>query len=234
MDISDFKSEYSIPDLGITPAVISKVMGYSHNDAPEPVLALITDVISQISCFTDVRAEYKIVDDIVFDDSTRTIKVSGITFYLKNIIYSQIKHSSEVALFICTAGNSIEAKTGNAKREKDLLLEYVYDVIGSEIAEVAASKLEAHLRKVKKNEGKNVSMRFSPGYCGWEVNEQKMLFKFFPDNYCHIALTESSFMTPVKSVSGIMGIGSYSFKTNYQCSICKDQNCIYRNRKIRG
>jgi len=38
-------------------------------------------------------------------------------------------------------------------------------------------------------------------------------------------------MKPVKSVSGIIGIGRDVKYAPYQCHACEDKNCIYRNRK---
>jgi|WetSurMetagenome_2_1015567.scaffolds.fasta_scaffold22683_3 hypothetical protein len=230
MNITDFKAEFSFSDTLITPATISRVMGYEHDDAPEPVLILINEAISNISSINDIRAEYKIFDSIELNNKEKALYISDVCFNLKSIIFKQIKESTAVALFICTAGRSLEELIRSAKKENDLLLEYVYDIIGSEIAEAAASRMEENLRSVKNNEGLNISMRFSPGYCGWEVQEQKKLFSFFPDNFCGITLSESSFMSPVKSVSGIAGIGACQYKTIYQCHICNDKYCIYRNK----
>jgi hypothetical protein len=230
MDITDFKAEFSFSDTAITPATISRVMGYEHDDAPEPVLILIKEAISNIYAISDIRAEYKIFDSIALNNKEKTLNISDICFNLKSIIFKQIKESTAMAQFICTAGRSLEELIRSAKKENDILLEYVYDMIGSEIAEAAANKMEEHLREAAQAEGLNISMRFSPGYCGWEVQEQKKLFSFFPDNFCGITLSGSSFMSPVKSVSGIIGIGSCQYKSVYQCHICNDKYCIYRNK----
>jgi len=232
MNITDFKKEFTVSDMGITPEAISRVMGYKHNDTPEPVLILIKEAISKISGFNDIRAEYKVFDNISFNSDDKSILISGKSFSLNSIIYNQVKRSTAAALFICTAGKSSDALIRSAKEENDLLLEYIYDVIGSEIAEAAASEMEEHLREAAKAGGLNISMRFSPGYCGWGLQDQKQLFSFFPGNFCGITLSASSFMSPVKSVSGIIGIGSCQYKSVYQCHICNDRNCIYRNKKM--
>ena len=113
----------------------------------------------------------------------------------------------------------------------DLLKGYVYDVIGSEVVEAAADMMQEELRKSMAASGKEITNRFSPGYCGWDVAEQHKLFSFFKDNFCGITLTESALMNPVKSVSGLIGIGRNVRFTPYQCKLCEDKNCIYRNRK---
>ena len=116
-------------------------------------------------------------------------------------------------------------------KEGDLLRGYIYDIIGSEVVESAADRMQGELRTAAAERGKTITNRFSPGYCGWEVAEQHKLFSFFRDNFCGITLTESALMNPVKSVSGIIGIGRDVKFAPYQCHRCEDNNCIYRNRK---
>jgi len=112
----------------------------------------------------------------------------------------------------------------------DLLKGYVYDVIGSEVVEAAADMMQEGLRKSMAALGKEITNRFSPGYCGWDVAEQHYLFSFFKDNFCGITLTESALMNPVKSVSGLIGIGEHVKYAPYQCHLCDDKNCIYRKK----
>jgi hypothetical protein len=117
-------------------------------------------------------------------------------------------------------------------KEGDLLRGYVYDVIGSEVVENAVDRMQGELKKTAAAEGQMITNRFSPGYCGWDVAEQHKLFSFFKNNFCAITLTDSALMDPVKSVSGLIGIGRDVNYISYQCHICDNKNCIYRNRKV--
>jgi hypothetical protein len=76
-----------------------------------------------------------------------------------------------------------------------------------------------------------ITNRYSPGYCDWNVGEQHKLFSFFPDNYCGIRLTPSALMDPVKSVSGIIGIGENVKRNDYTCRVCDMKDCIYRRSR---
>lgn len=230
MPIREYKTGYVLHQLGITPLSAGRAMGYRDVLPPEPVYSLIESSLEALSDINDIRAEYRVFEIIDFDKAEKSITVNEEIFTIKNIIFSQIKSATEVAFFITTAGATLEQLTGEARRRNDLLQEYVYDIIGSEIAEAAASGLEDHLREEAIKEGKNISMRFSPGYCGWELTDQKKFFSFFPANFCGVSLTESCLMRPVKSVSGIIGIGTGSFRKTYRCNICNDQYCIYRSR----
>ena len=155
-------------------------------------------------------------------------------FEVKPIIFSQIKKAGGAALFICTAGAGGGCESRRSMKEGDLLRGYVYDVIGSEVVENAADRMQEELRLEVAADGLKITNRFSPGYCGWDVAEQHKLFSFFPDNYCGITLTESALMNPVKSVSGLIGIGREVRYAPYKCHLCDDKNCIYRGKKSEG
>ena len=91
--------------------------------------------------------------------------------------------------------------------------------------------MQDELEAVMKEAGFSITNRYSPGSCGWPVSDQQLLFSLFPDKYCGISLSDSSLMDPLKSVSGIIGIGRNVKKTAYTCDICDIENCMYRYRK---
>jgi hypothetical protein len=207
-------------------------MGYSPGTAPAPVSDLIREVSAELMPLDDVRAEYIIIEQLKCNHGNKSIDVQGVVFEVKPIIFSQIKKAQRAALFICTAGAEVGLRSRRSMKEGDLLRGYVYDVIGSEVVENAADRMQEELRLAAAGKELKITNRFSPGYCGWDVAEQHKLFSFFPDNYCGITLTESALMSPVKSVSGIIGIGRDVIYSPYQCHLCDDKNCIYRGRKV--
>ncbi len=208
-------------------------MGYQSGTAPEPVTILINEITEELLPLGGIKAEYIIFPGIGLNREEKSLQIEGVTFNIKPIIYRQMKEADEAALFICTAGPVIGEMSRNSMKGGDLLKGYVYDVIGSEVVEAAADLMQEELRKSMSPAGKGITNRFSPGYCGWDVAEQHQLFSFFKDNFCGITLTESALMNPVKSVSGVIGIGRNVRFTPYQCKLCDDKNCIYRNRKAK-
>ncbi|HUW91980.1 MAG TPA: vitamin B12 dependent-methionine synthase activation domain-containing protein [Bacteroidales bacterium] len=226
------KFSYTFNELLPSDQLIELTMGYKAGEAPEPVSSILREVIQELSSLKDAKAEYKIFHDISLDNGEKSLTIGEAKFNLKGIIFNQIKKSDEIAIFICTAGEVIGEKSHESMKNDDLLRGYIYDVVGSEIVEAAADRLQEELKVRMAEEGKHISNRFSPGYCGWNVSEQHTLFRFYPDNYCCITLTESALMYPVKSVSGIIGIGKEIRFAPYQCKVCDDHNCIYRNRRV--
>jgi hypothetical protein len=55
--------------------------------------------------------------------------------------------------------------------------------------------------------GDSFSARYSPGFCGMDLDQQRVLFRLAPAGDIGISLLPSLFMQPLKSISGIIGLG---------------------------
>ena len=139
-----------------------------------------------------------------------------------------------VAVFVCTAGQEISSRSKKLMKEGDLLKGYVYDTFGSIAVEAAMDLIQETIRMKILVTGMNITNRYSPGYCGWDITEQKKIFSLLPDNFCGIELTDTCLMLPIKSISGIIGIGRYAKYDPYTCNLCDMQNCLFRNLHQEG
>ena len=100
-----------------------------------------------------------------------------------------------------------------------------------DLAERCADYMEQHLQQSIDKLGWHHTNRFSPGYCGWPVSEQQQLFPMFQGHTCGVSLNASSLMGPIKSISGIIGIGRNVRHLDYTCGLCDFQHCYKRHRK---
>jgi hypothetical protein len=223
--------QFDFKDLKLTVLQIEKVLGYTEENSEAHFSELIGKALKEAAEVCSIKAEYRIFDDVIFTDINKTVSVNNVTFDIKKILYGQLKKSESAAIFLCTAGEEIGKMSRRAMRSGDLLEGYIYDVVGSEIVEAAADLMQAELEKTMASEGRKITNRFSPGYCGWNVSEQHKLFQLLPGTYCGIRLTASALMDPEKSVSGMIGIGENVKHLPYNCSICDMKDCIYRRRK---
>jgi len=96
-------------------------MGYEPGIAPEPVTILTREVSDELMQMGDVRAEYRIISDIRLDHEEKSVGVGDVFFFVRPIVYRQIKDADEVALFICTAGPAIGELSRQNMKEGDLL-----------------------------------------------------------------------------------------------------------------
>lgn len=229
MNKETFRFNYS--DLNLKPSQIERILGDSKDENQVMVREMISEVLDEAGRICDIRAEYVLFDKIKFDNEKRSLEIDGIEFNIGKIIWGQLKKSESVVLFLCTAGEEIGDLSRKHIAEKDFLKGYIYDIAGSEIVEAAADLMQENLRDRMSERGMSVTNRFSPGYCGWNVTEQHNLFRLIPDNFCGISLSESALMIPIKSVSGVIGIGAGVSFRPYTCSFCDDMHCIYRRKK---
>lgn len=228
MDLKTYNIDYS--SLKLERATIEKYMGY-EGSAPEPIPEIIDSVLKLVEPFCNIRGGYRFFEHIVRDKKRHLLTIENITFRVKPIISNLIRKAEKAALFVCTAGAGISEWSKSLMAEGDLLKGYVVDVVGSEIVEQAMDRIQGLLEQEMRNEGLGITDRYSPGYCDWQVEEQQKLFTFFPENYCGIRLSESSLMYPIKSVSGIIGIGRNAERKGYTCDFCNVKDCMYRKKR---
>lgn len=219
--------EYTFGELGITARDIEAILGFEEVTLPEPFPELIEQGLTEAPFYTEIKGGYRIFEAIFIDTINNSLRIDETIFHPSKIVVTQFKKASSLVLFVCTAGAEITNYSKNIAQKGDPLLAYIFDVIGSLTVEKAMEKIDKILEKETSKKGLTISDRFSPGYCEWNVAEQQDLFRLLPENFCGISLSSSSLMSPVKSVSGIIGIGKNLKKTGYQCHWCTDKNCIY-------
>jgi hypothetical protein len=75
-----------------------------------------------------------------------------------------------------------------------------------------------------------LSARFSPGYCGMSLSQQAVLFALVAASGLKVSLLPSMLMQPLKTVSGIVGIGSQKLlePLGVPCEACDLEQCMMR------
>lgn len=144
-------------------------------------------------------------------------------------VFNFVKNSEKAVLFACTVTPQLNIFLNTFN---DISEQYVKDVTGTLIIEKTRDFLYEHI--------KNYYSRFkttnllSPGNCGWPMEAQKTLFKLLPDSFLGISLSQSGMMSPLKSLSGIVGLGSNVKYKHTDCRQCPSTNCIYRKKEYYG
>ncbi|MEN6619855.1 MAG: vitamin B12 dependent-methionine synthase activation domain-containing protein [Rikenellaceae bacterium] len=156
------------------------------------------------------------------------IHASESNFNYGNQIAPVFLKAENIALFVATMGK--ESKQIIDSNRSDPFEYYMVDFIASQFAEGMAGYIHDKIKKYATEASYGFSNRYSPGYCGWSVIEQKKLFGFFPENPCGIRLTESCLMDPVKSVSGAIALGPDVKYQEYGCKKCEEINCLYKSK----
>jgi cobalamin-dependent methionine synthase I len=156
--------------------------------------------------------------------------VNDVDLDIGKTIAVQLRKAESLAAFVCTIGPGLEKWSKQLMDEGDFFKGYMVDAIASQTVELAIDTVQHHLENELEAQDLKLTNRYNPGYCGWHVSEQHKLFSLLPKNFCDIQLTDSSLMLPIKSVSGIIGIGTDVRKMDYTCRLCEMTDCIYRRR----
>lgn len=122
--------------------------------------------------------------------------------------------STEIVVFVLTAGARIDAELARLNDEQLLLDMLFVETAGWLAVEEITKAFTRHLREAAKCEGLRITRRMGPGYSyplpggivRWPLEEQQFLFALLDDANMPVSMLESCAMTPKMSRSGLIGL----------------------------
>jgi len=223
---------YDFIDLGITKGMLLQNMGYAEENSADPhLITILNEVLEHGTAICNIRGGYILTKGIQVDRTNNKIYSHENYFDTGQVVTHQLRRSEQFAWFLCTAGEKISEYSRQLTEKGDLLHAYIVDVLANIVVEQAMDKIQHSMKEIMSDQGLKITNRYSPGYCDWDISEQIKLFGVFPGNYLDISLSESCLMKPLKSISGVIGIGKEVSYNEYTCNLCKDSNCMYRKIK---
>jgi hypothetical protein len=223
-----------VPDparLDIDPKPIYRALGYRNASVPELVTGLVDDILRKAIFLVSPRCTVAIAPDEGLAFEKNSLSCHRVTLHTQPIITKRLKKSSRIALFVCSLGSALEEWSKAELSEGDLLKGYTIDAAASAYVETVADWMEHELERVVSPRGWKQTNRYSPGYCDWSVSEQQKIFSFFPPSPSGVVLTDSSLMIPIKSVSGVIGLGPDVAREEYECKLCDLKECFQRRNE---
>jgi hypothetical protein len=205
-------------------------IGYGDADIISPRIdSLVDDYIDNYHEFIVASSSsiYKDIEKI----SGNLVSIDGITF--KSGVLARLLGECEyAAVFVLTIGGYLEELVAYLSNRGMVLQATVLDAVGSGAVEILAGEIETEIRREAAANGLVVSRRFSPGYCDWDISQQKGFFRLLDGNTAGVSLTENMLMMPRKSISGIIGIGlpGRAIEKYNPCLTCQKKDCPGRRR----
>lgn len=152
-------------------------------------------------------------------------------------IFPRAEH---LALFAVTLGPGIGEALTRCFSAQDFALAYTLDAMASVAADTAAEVTERRYEDALHARGwatpDAAALRYSPGYCGWDLTGQRKLFAGLRPGTIGLTLTDSCLMQPLKSVSGVILAGPrtiHRFPPTYDfCHRCQTRTCRERLRAM--
>ncbi len=217
----------SFADLTVDRAGIVSVLGYRPDAMPEHFGEMLDEALARASVLCRPRAGYRLVPARRTEGRFDALTVGAHVFAVQKIVAGALGRAEQAAVFAATIGPAFE-EWARSTMADDPALGFIADAVGSAVAEALADRLHDQVEAAMAARDWKITNRYSPGYCGWSVAEQHALFGLLPEAFCGVTLGESALMHPVKSVSGIIGVGAAVKYTDYLCDVCNQRDCTYR------
>jgi hypothetical protein len=230
----DRKQYIITPDFqAINPSIdeVATIMGYKSGTEPSFVPEMVKELLTEAPDHAAAAGCFSYFDITEIKVPQGLIIHSAGSLRVGSKIARQMLGSDTFALFVTTAGNSFDSWIKMKASDGDVLAEYLCSSIGSVIADKVADVVQEDVSNYAMNRGKGITNRYSPGYCSWNVREQKGIFDLLPTDKIGVSLTRSFLMKPIKSVSGIIGIGADKKPGPYMCDLCNMTNCLVKRAR---
>jgi len=220
----------------LRPAVLAQLGVPARAEAPERSLALLDEAAA---LFAGLVAAKGVSEPIGAADFEAVYRGEG-----RNAPDSPVAaiapRAEHLHLFAVTLGEPLSAEIRLRFAEDDIAVAVALDATASVAADEAAEALERRVEVDLRASGwaapDGAALRYSPGYCGWDVTGQRALFAALRPGRIGITLNESCLMQPLKSVSGVVIAGPraiHRFRPTYPfCDDCETRTCRDRLRGL--
>lgn len=146
-------------------------------------------------------------------------------------IYMAVDQWVKGAVFVVSIGSALENSVRSLSQRGEITDALFLDALGSILVEGAANRVQDEWEKSLEEQGEKeigtVAVRYSPGYCQWDVKAQEELFACIGGDGIPVSLTPGGMMHPRKSISGIMVMEKTDSASPYVAA------CRYCGKKCR-
>lgn len=218
----------TITEVNIDKNEVCRHLGYQERSPSASVLSLIDSQIAKAYKLIKPTYTYELraIEGILGQD---IFVANSLVFTSKTISYV-LSDCKWVAIFLVTIGNDLEEESLKLMEKGEMLKAAILDAIGTEAVAQALYELQDTVKEIARAKGCQAVLRFSPGYCDWDVSQQKLLFQAIDSTSLGVRLTESCMMVPLKSISGIIGIGKLDKTKPPPCvAVCSQRmSCTHK------
>ncbi len=218
----------SLPIAAGDRAEILHYLGYAQGTAPRPLAKERIDaIVAEALPLLRPRGAYAVYQ---FDHhSAHSLRLAGIT--IRGNIGEFLCQAGRVAVFVVTAGEEISERMQAGAKRGDAFAAWVMDAVGSWAAESAVDALMLRVRRHLRA-GEELTLRYSPGYCGMALSQQQKLFQLVRGEVVGVRLLPSMLMHPLKSISGLVGLASEEAVVRHRspCDLCPKMDCPMRRK----
>lgn len=207
-------------------------LGYRGHTPSMSILSLVDSQIARAHKLIKPVYTYKLRE--IEDIQEEQVFMAGSLVFTSKVVSYVLSDCRWAAVFLATIGSGLGEEMSKLMKKGDTLGVLILDAIGSEAVEQTCCNLEGVVRERARGNGYRATARYSPGYCDWDISQQRILFRALGSTSIGVSLTESCYMLPLKSVSGIIGIGKFDTSKPPPClAVCnKWASCPHKRDSL--
>jgi hypothetical protein len=195
---------------------ISRLLGYGGRQVPARVRRLLTEVEKEAQALLRPACAHLQLD-------AAAVRASP---FLRDL--------DAVVLCLVTIGPALEEAVDAHHHAGELSRSLVLNAYGSAAVEAVADAANGIIRREVEGRELRCSRRFSPGYGGWDVAEQRWILEALQAEQLGVTLTEGCMMVPRKSSTFAVNIGTNPMEMRHDnaCDSCGLTTCNYRRQTV--
>jgi len=220
--------------LNIDREEVLRYQGYSKKRVKTPnqnILQITEEEINRGYDLFKPRGIYSLIKIISFTSKGRINLENRLTFRFPKSLINQLKGASHLLVGVVTIGDFLEKKVSELFSQGEYPQALALDAVGTVAVEDFSREVRKLAHQEVKEQGFKTSRHFSPGYSGWEVSQQDIIFKSIPADNIGVRLTKGYMMLPQKSLSWAIGAGKKiitSSEEDSNCENCQYECCTYK------
>ena len=161
----------------------------------------------------------------------RSVVLGGGARLVGGPVAEVVAGASELAVAVCTIGQAVNTRIREHQQARKLLRGLLLDELGSWAVDNVRQQVCRRLQVEAESAGLRVSTSLSPGESEWPLEDQVVLFSLLDAHPIGVSLGPTMLMTPLKSLSFIMGRGNRltGRESGSHCDFCTmRERCTYR------
>jgi hypothetical protein len=210
-------------------ATVVARLGYRDRKPPEMVIRYIDEQVE--NALKLIRPVYSFQVRQIESVLSPDFKLEGNLYFSSKTVSYVLDDCREVAVYLATVGIEMDKEITRLFSEKQTMAGTILDTIGSIAIVQTLNQLRTDVRLAAEKRGLQSTRHYAPGYCDWDISQQRILFPVTEYSKLGVQLNEACMMIPRKSVSGVIGIGNIDKNKKTPCGLfCqKATTCEYRN-----
>lgn len=206
-----------------------RYLGFGRREADEATLRLVAAAFSQLERVASPRIVWRVFDLKTAGEGR--LDIGGMEVESRSL-WKNMKGCCQAVVLGATLGSGVDLLM-RRQSLTDMAAAVVTQACAAAMLEEYLDGEQEKIGRELEREGKYLRPRFSPGYGDFSICHQGQLLAMLEaPKRIGLSMTDSSMLTPVKSVTAVIGVSAVKEPCHRMgCEACGKTDCIYRRNE---